>query len=239
MDTGLQVYGGPFFQKLKESGGKAFSLIPMPKPGRSSYYSSYTAPTYNASTSNNRSAPVRQRSPSPIDNSTYYNNAGCFGETSSVLVGAEKVITFVKDVRKGDKILTADGLATVLCVVKIARCASKSLVSFPGGLTITKRHPIRVNGEWIQPCKLSTVTIPNPSGYVYNFVLDRSHIPLINGIETCTWGHGLSAEGVKHDYYGSKIIEDLSAMEGWSTGSITITGAKTLLKNGNNMQSAP
>jgi len=30
VDKGLQVYGGPFFNKLKDAGGKAFQLIPMP-----------------------------------------------------------------------------------------------------------------------------------------------------------------------------------------------------------------
>jgi len=123
-------------------------------------------------------------------------------------------------VRKGDKIAVADGFATVRCVIKIARSASKSLLVFSGGLTITKRHPIRVNGAWINPSEIVTNEVSNPSGFVYNFVLDRSHVPLVNGIECVTWGHGLTAEGVKHAYYGSKIVEDLSAMQGWSAGFI-------------------
>lgn len=49
MDTGLQVYGGPLFKKLKEAGGKAFSLIPMPIKPKAPVYNyssgSYTAPT--------------------------------------------------------------------------------------------------------------------------------------------------------------------------------------------------
>ena len=44
--------------------------------------------------------------------------------------------------------VVTDGFATVRCVIKIAHDASKSLLSFPSGLTITKRHPIRVNGKW-------------------------------------------------------------------------------------------
>lgn len=199
MDTGLQVYGGPFFRKLKEAGGKAFALIPMPAPAKGR----------------------GKTNAAPVASNTYYDasgggGGGCFGETSTVLVGDGKVTTSVKDVRKGDKIVVADGFATVVCVAKIARSASKSLLKFPSGLTITKRHPIRINGEWTQPCKVTSVETSNPSGYVYNFVLDRSHIPLISGVECVTWGHGLTAEGVKHAYYGNQIVRDLSAMEGWT-----------------------
>lgn len=168
-------------------------------------------------------------SAAPVSSNTYYNcssggcgGGGCFGETSTVLVGAGRVRKAVKDVRKGDQIVVADGFATVLCVAKIARSASKSLLKFPGGLTITKRHPVRINGEWTQPCKVTSVETSNTSGFVYNFVLDRCHIPLINGVECVTWGHGLTAEGVKHSYYGKDILRDLAAMEGYSTGFVTI-----------------
>jgi len=171
--------------------------------------------------------PVRPKAGSSTSSAAvYYDNSGsgggggCFGETSTVEVGNQRVKTSVKDVRKGDKIAVADGFATVRCVVKITRSASKSLLAFPGGLTITKRHPIRVNGAWIQPSEIVTTEVSNPSGFVYNFVLDRSHVLLVNGIECVTWGHGLNAEGVKHAYYGSKIVEDLSTMQGWSAGFI-------------------
>lgn len=183
MDTGLQVYGGPFFRKLKEAGGKAFQLLEMTPPTKSSYGGYSATGTTTTATAT-------------VSATTYYESGGCFGETSTVQVGAAKVPTSVKNVRKGDKIVVADGFATVICVAKIARSASKSLLRFPGGLTITPRHPIRVNGEWTQPCKLTSDETSNESGFVYNFVLDRSHVPLINGIECVTWGHGLTAEGV-------------------------------------------
>jgi hypothetical protein len=46
MDTGLQVYGGPFFRKLKEEGTKAFQLIAMPdrEPHYFSYFKDPTPP---------------------------------------------------------------------------------------------------------------------------------------------------------------------------------------------------
>lgn len=43
------------------------------------------------------------------DNYTYYGGGGCFGEFSTVSVenNGQLTTTFVKDVRKGDKILCA------------------------------------------------------------------------------------------------------------------------------------
>jgi len=185
---------------LKADGEKAFLLIPLPV--KQSYTSNYS------NNNNNKSSYTAPRS-APATN-VYYQQADssggggpCFGETSTVLIGEQKVETKVKDVRKGDKMVVADGFATVKCVIRITRDASKSLMSFPGGLTITKRHPIRLNGKWTQPCMVTSDEVANPAGCVYNFVLDRSHIPLINGIECCTWGHGFTATGVAHPYYGS------------------------------------
>jgi len=96
-------------------------------------------------------------------------------------------------VKKGDKVVTSNGVATVRCAVKIVRDASKLLTAFASGLTITKRHPVRINGVWRLPSQISDTTeVANPSGYVYNFVLDSDHILLVNGIECITWAHGLT-----------------------------------------------
>ena len=70
---------------------------------------------------------------------------------------------------------------------------------------------------------LGGVEVPNPVSCVYNVVLDRCHILLVNGIECITWGHDLTAEGVRHPYYGSAaIINDLKQMRGWPL--VTISG---------------
>jgi len=114
--------------------------------------------------------------------------------------------TKVCNVKKGDKIVVADGtLATVTCLVRIAR--TKSICTLPGGLTITGGHPMRINGQWTTARQVSSaVKTTNPSGYVYTFVLDRSHIPLVNDIECVTWGHGLTEAGVSHPYYGTDKV---------------------------------
>ena len=98
-------------------------------------------------------APVVEDNNDDADN--YYGGYGCFGETSTVIVQApdgSRKQTAVVDIRKGDKVLVAGGaLAEVRCLVRIARDARKNLLSLPGGLTITKRHPIRINDQWMLP----------------------------------------------------------------------------------------
>ena len=135
--------------------------------------------------------------------------------------------TRVTEVRSGDKVLVADGsIATVRCLVRIARDPAKSLLVLPGGLTITKRHPIRVAGSWKLPMDFTSAETPNPSGFVYNFVLDSSHVLLVDGVECITWGHNFTEDNVvRHAYYGSQaIIDDLSAIAGWNEGFVTVTG---------------
>ena len=55
----------------------------------------------------------------PVDNDCYYGGGGCFGPDSTVVVNGS--VTPITDVKKGDKISTADGIATVILLAKIAR----------------------------------------------------------------------------------------------------------------------
>lgn len=123
------------------------------------------------------------------------SGGGCFGETSTVMVvdaaGNQKA-TLITLLKKGDKIVSSQGTAIVRCVAKIARDSRKPLIAFSSGLTITKRHPIRLNGAWTLPHLVEKNTVANPSGFVYNLVLESDHVAIINGIECCTWGHGLT-----------------------------------------------
>lgn len=224
MDPGLQSYGGANFRYFKERGSEVFLGLQMPRPSRPVYsYSRPVTPSYSASAS----GPPTQ----PVDNDCYYGGGGCFGPTSTVVISDQTVP--VTEVRAGDKIMVADGLATVKCVVCISR-PNKSLMQLPGGLTITKRHPIRVNGAWMKPCEVEDATeVSNPEGVVYNFILDRSHVPLVSGVECVTWGHGLSEEGVSHEYYGSEaVISDIMKMPGFKDGFVKVFGCTKSSKTG-------
>jgi len=236
MDPGLQVYGGSLFKALRDRGDTIFLSLPAPKPSVAQRRSSAPVVSGGYAGSTTAAAPrARVRTPSP-DMRTYYagSGGGCFGPSSSVLVVTpvagkmQTRQTCVADVRAGDKVRIADGpggIAEVRCVVRIARPATKRLVSLPGGLTITPGHPVRVNGHWQLPRDLTAKVVENQSGYVYNFILDRCHVLLVDGVECVTWGHGIEGEVVGHMYYGtSHVLRDLERMPGWEQGFVQVEG---------------
>jgi hypothetical protein len=65
----------------------------------------------------------------------------------------------------------------------------------------------------------------NPGGAVYNFVLDRCHVVMVNGVECVTWAHGLATEGVRHTFYGTGLVlEHLSSLPGYDAGLVHVAG---------------
>ena len=155
-------------------------------------------------------------------------------------------------VRAGDMVEVADGgTARVACVVEIERPASKEMVRFDGGLEITPRHPLRLDGRWRRPrevceevtgqgadsgCTAAELVSMEGDYTVYNLVLEgegegqgegegeggQARVPLVNGFECATWGHGLKDDPVvEHEYFGSeRILRDLEAMDGYAEGYV-------------------
>lgn len=107
--------------------------------------------------------------------------------------------------------------------MRIAEPTNKPLIAIQG-LTITEKHPIRLGGQWVLPKNVpSGIRTFNLSGYVYCFVLEHTHVAMVNGIECVTWGHNLKGEVVEHEYYGTqKVVEDLMKMDGWTQGFVTV-----------------
>ena len=240
MDAGLQLYGGKFFQSLRDKGDKVFLSIPMAPP-RYQPQKRTTVKSYQH-TSYTRAAPA----PAP-STATYYagSGGGCFGAGSEVLVRDSTTGQFsrtkVASVRPGD-VLAASGKSTarVRCVVRIALDAELDpLLHFSEGLQITPKHPVRVaGGQWCRPKDLPGAQRMKPENlftskggcaekyHVYNFLLDRTHVITVNGMECVTWGHGLTNQGVDHPYFSNMaaIERDLSAMQGWSSGVVSVGG---------------
>jgi len=132
-----------------------------------------------------------------------------------------EVRTRITDVAAGDSVRVPGGTARVLCCARISR-PGRGLLRFPGGLTITPRHPVRVDGQWRHPRDLGGAEpVPNPSGYVYNVLLDRCHVLLVDGLECITWGHGLADPA--HEFFGSgRVVGALAGLPGWSRGLVLI-----------------
>lgn len=119
-----------------------------------------------------------------------------------------------------------------------------------GGFTLW--HPVYVNNAWHHPADVGTVERVATDA-IYNFVLEyaehtpvrnvlewpedfprslnsmdeRPSVLIINGVMTCTLGHGMSGPVIGHPYFGRRetgqrnILDDLTADPGWSAGYIT------------------
>ena len=137
----------------------------------------------------------------------YYDaGGGCFAAGCLVKLrdGSSKAI---ETLRAGDVL---DNGARVRALIRIANSGDKmALCAFPGGLKITPKHPIFVEGRWAKP---SQVVQPQlfDCAEVYNLILDQQHQACINGVTCVTLGHNLKGQNVEHPYFGSnKIVSDL------------------------------
>ena len=229
-DPGVQVYGGPMFQELRDMADDIFCDLPPPTPSRrrvaapTAYQP--TAPmfsgAYGGGGHQGHSAP-----PPQIDMSRYHNrSAGCFGGDCLVAMAAAAASAKrVRDIRRGDKVMTAGGgAATVLCVVKTACGVGgvTEMVQLPGGLAITPYHPVRVGGRWAFPKDLG-VPAEVAADAVYTYVLESGHTVLIDGVECVTLGHGFNDDVVRHPFFGSQqVVDDLRAFPGWAAGIVTL-----------------
>ena len=167
------------------------------------------------------------------------SGGGCFGAVSTVLVvgaAGETTTTAVADVRAGDTVVCADGTATVKVVVEIARDASQPpLRRLPGGLHITARHPVRVNGVWTSPAALSNTSAAEVVDKVFNFVLDSSHVMLVNGVECVTWSHGFVEKTIRHPFYGTDaVLKSMVSTDpaGFASGYVRLAGCLRARKTG-------
>lgn len=234
-DPGVQFYGGSLFRKIREFAEEIFCNLPPPKPSTSPKPSKPLDDDDDEDGIVYRSLsciPDPLPPPLPPVNSMcdYYDQtAGCFGGNSSVHIQGNKFKP-VSKIKKGD-ILSND--ATVICVIKIyVTSGKKEMVYINDGLLITMWHPILINKKWTFPGKRIKPSLEEIDT-VYNFVLDSKHIITINDIECCTLGHNfIDNDVIKHPYYGTnEIINDLSKINGWDEGKITINDNQFIREN--------
>ncbi|CAM4832467.1 unnamed protein product [Rotaria magnacalcarata] len=155
--------------------------------------------------------------------------SGCFHGDSVVLL-ANGFLKLVKDIRRGDALKAPGGLeSTVTHVVKIKCATGKALmVTLDSGLVITPWHPIRIDGNWKFPHDIRHEK-EIECQEMYNFVLDKCHIAIINGFECVTLGHNFKGEVIEHPYYGTaKVVDDLCAMDVLKTGFIELQSHSTI-----------
>jgi hypothetical protein len=154
-------------------------------------------------------------SPMSLINTPY---GGCWAPGSMILM-ATLERKAIEDVRKGEKVWTLRGIATVEYALELGtEQASQPMVKL-GDLWITPWHPVIDNDAWTLPEKLAPVEdriMPR----VYNLILDHGHIVNISGILTVTLGHNINRLGVAHPFFGKKdlILRDIQGQPGFSEG---------------------
>ena len=118
--------------------------------------------------------------------------------------------------------------ARITCVVRtrVSHADVVRLGSGEGGFTLW--HPVCLAGRWSFPAAVGRVERVFP-GHIYNFLLDGHHSMLIDGVVTCTLGHGFRGSSVvDHSYFGARregrrhVTDDLSRAEGWARGVVEL-----------------
>ncbi len=198
-DKGVQYFKSDEFNKAQEHIENIFVNMAPPIPSSSCY------PTTAVS--------------SQVFTQSFYNVAGgCF--TPSTLVKAEGGFVRIDNVKKDDNLVTPNGLARVVCVVKLKFSGTMCTL---GTTTITPFHPVCwPDEEWEFPDQSNKFMRNHFDGFVYDFVLDRHHIIELNGFNAVTLGHGFEGEVIKHNYFGRDIINDLIKIDGWDNGYIVL-----------------
>jgi len=226
IDVGLQVYGGATFVHQQDEGGKIFVQLPMVM----------SKPRYD-NLANLNNVQVNNNPPPPqIDNTVYYGGGGggCFHESCVVnvlTIEGKEVKTILSKIKKDDKLSVIDNngmknFARVLCVIKINLDQNEKLIEFPStGLIITKKHPIRLNNKWQLPIDIANNNLAKisekSSNIVYNFILEHSHVLIVNDIQCVTLGHGI--KDAYHPFYGtSDVINVIKKSLDYESGFVQV-----------------
>ena len=214
-DKGISHFGGSLFKSLRDEVSDIFDSLPPPKQD-------IKQPTYRGGAVRGgghvQQAPVNMRS---------YNNptGGCCSHNS--LIQDENLIHIpVKDLKKGDKVMTYDeaGYYTpseIECVIRTTCPGGSALMVQIDDLQITPYHPIKKNDKWVFPIMMEKlILIDTP--YIYSFIVKNRKSVIINEHIYATWGHELRGKVIEHDYFGSKVINDMKKFSGYESGLISL-----------------
>jgi hypothetical protein len=133
---------------------------------------------------------------------------------------------YVKDLQKGD-VVDGDpfGGFIIHCAVRILSGYRREL-TLVRTLLVTHGQPIYVEDEWALSSTVPGATVVcDACDQVYNFVLDRGHVLMIEGIPCVTLGHGFEGPVMSHPYFGTdRVVNDLLRMPGWDDGVVLLNG---------------
>lgn len=222
-------FGGQCFNEIVNKASDIFDSIPPPTP--SIVYKPTEQPNYRSL----GAAPAPRSLGRVIDMSVYNDpNGGCFTGDSKILL-SNGGFKLVKDLLKGDKVLSlADpyrmnsGLkeAKIVCILKMITNGRVSMVTTNKGLKITPWHPIISHGVWSFPANLYEAK-EESCDELYTILLDNYFTFNLNGYWVIGIGHNYNLGILAHNYFGTNsIVNDLASQTGWSTGLVTIKSSQ-------------
>ena len=236
IDVGLEVYGGKMFKELQEIGGKIFLRTPMVKTKISDRFIQVPSQVQNQYQYQNQNQ--NQNNYQEDQNQDYYSGGGggCFEENCnvSVLLEDQTVITKKISQVKHNDLLLVSGIqnnkvfAKVLCVIKLKLRENEELVEFPkSGLRLTIRHPVKFENKWQYPIDIVNnykgfaIMCEKKATYVYNFILEHSHVLFVNGMQCVTFGHEIKE--AYHEFYGPKeVLSAIASLPGYKDGMVNV-----------------
>lgn len=222
-DPGIQFYGGPLFESIRDIADDVYNRLPPPTPSAPvSSMPSYRSAGAGGSPRSASSAPISMASFNSRD-------APCFHSNCNVLM-YDLSLKKCKDIVKGDKVYGGD---VIDCIIRTEVADNMtefvSLKDNEYELKITPYHPIFINGEWKFPIELGPAQRESCEA-VYSFLLEnRQKAIIIEGFPCLTLAHGIIGDTVaSHNFYGTEsIVNTLKKCRGWKNGKITFS-----LKNG-------
>lgn len=250
-DPGVQFYGGSLFRKERDDADAIFVRLPPPEPsrarprpsgsgggppgGRGGRGGSRARRGSAAGATPRRGAAAYAPPPTRVSMASFHNRSNpCFDGNARVAL-PDGATSRVADVKRGMEVATPGGTtARVLCVVRTS-CMDgvQDLCKLPGGLLVTKYHPVRIDGAWKFPCDVVDA-VERPCPAVYSFVLDVSSatgepVMIIDGIEAATLGHGMSDPAgttvpcLSHEFFGTeRVVNALRELRGWDAGLVEL-----------------
>jgi Mg-chelatase subunit ChlD len=249
-DVGLQVYGSKNFEAIQTLGDHVFGkVIPFEPTGtkkqeylsRGRAYHGAPPPlplaptTYGGGGGNPRTPPARfsqdENFASPMAYLTT-PGAGCWAPGSQMKM-EDGTRMPVEDLRRGDRVWTIAGPATVKYALKMGTVQKKQPMVRLANCTITPWHPVLDKMVWVYPADIGKVE-DLPIQEVYNVILDGGHIVDVGGTLTVSLGHGFQGKVIEHAFFGSeaRIIQAISAQPGFAEGRPVFENLKAIKQDG-------
>jgi len=222
-DACLQEYGKDMvgrdglFEQLCSDAEMVFSTITPPEPSNLRSRSNSGIGSGGGSTTTSMMNHLPEE---------FMRGGGCFGPHCTVKArdgnGVEQ--RRACDIAKGDWVaVVGGGFAQVACVVLSPCAEGHARLCRIGNLLITPWHPVHLRGGWHFPA-VCGMPVELNTAYVYNFVLESSHVLLVEGLPCVTLGHGLVAPIAAHPFWGTGAVLDvLRTQNGWEDGRVVLS----------------